>query len=172
MAEFSVITQGRDVITMSQNFAKDPESQRNWFKRVLGKYVQFCHNKICNLDSPINKFITTITWYLAYLFLLLIAGLKPLSVKLAPNSHGQFAWYHACILFFCSSAMMHEAMNRAYGSLVSKWNFWRITALMCHICIFTSLTMRLVLQFILLCEEDEANDQFVCIDEDVLEVRL
>jgi len=81
------------------------------YKKILTKYVSYCQKSIVNLDAPINKFITHLTWFFVYIVLLLMAGVTPLSDKLAHNSD-QFAWFHGVILFYSASSIVHILINR------------------------------------------------------------
>ena len=85
----------------------DPDGFCGWMKKKLRQLHRHFSSIRAVLDSPLNRYLVMTTYYWIYLVLILVAVLKPLSMRLSSGMQG-VSWYHYCLLIYALSMGFYD----------------------------------------------------------------
>lgn len=110
----------------------------------------------CNLDEPLNRFISFTGMYLTFVALL---GLSIMcSVTDRDQLLNNFHWYHSCLLIFTVAMMVNDVyILTSVRSLVKAFKFWRTYDLVMHMFLCMAFIARILMGKIHPCFDAECS---------------
>ncbi len=146
-AQASFVQIGRDVSKLRKKEDGKPDGvlAETRLQGVARRYLDYCDRTAINLDSPLNRFLSTIGYFLAFLTCILITVIRPLSDRLS-FSFGHLDWHQWYLLIYSSSVLYgYLVLFSMLRSVSHFFNFWRVLELGCHLSCCLSLVLTLYL---------------------------
>ncbi len=160
----TVVQIGRDISAMRGNVhddGSDPPSTR------LQKFLEYCDNAVTNLDSPLNRFLTSNGYFLIFLVCILIAVIRPVSDRVSLRL-GPLEWYEWYLLVHSSTVLFgYLVLFSMLKSVSHFFNFWRVFELFRSLSCFLAVVLTFYLNLASCNEKEIFPDVYivVCPDE-------
>ena len=135
-------------------------------KNRKNKYLKSSLNFImgpCNLDEPINRFLSFTGMYFAFCSLIIVCILKPITdpQQLTNNFH----WYHDLLVIFSLSMFINDVIAMI-SVKTTMFKFWRWYDIIMHLTLGSAFLTRLLMGKL-----HECADEFNC-DSEIIEARV
>ncbi len=163
-----VVLSARDVKVLNDGVIPEVSSARTKFQELFFSFLHYCDKVTLNLDAPINRFLTTMGYFVVYLCLIVVAAIRPLSDTLGGadkagwGEQQQLAWYHVILLVYAANQLYRYLLMAILLRGVSHFfNLWRVAFLLSYGCVFSGLLLLVVISLGQECEHRTKN-LFVC----------
>ncbi|XP_059078651.1 short transient receptor potential channel 1-like [Tigriopus californicus] len=111
----------------------------------------------CNLDEPLNRFISFTGMYLAFVALVILSVMC--SVTDRDQLLNNFHWYHSCLFIFTIAMIVNDAyILTSVRSVVKAFNFWRTYDLVMHSFLLMAFIARILMGKIHPCIDGECSE--------------
>ncbi len=158
---------GREIGALNGDRLPPVDSAGSRAERAFLQYLHYCRGHRFNLDLPLNKFISSLGFFLLFEIIMIVAVMK----QLTPSSNsGEFHWYHTALFVYCADGLYNYFLMFLRSRSRTFFDFWRMCSLISIVFFLCSLSIRLVMVFRNDCQQDIEDYVFIC-PEEHLEIR-